>query len=85
MEPVVGADLVRRLEVTGPLLSAFHPLYLNAGLSLMDAFRASLAGAAGAVVGAATFEADLRVGVELEEASRRALDALEAAAAKRRG
>ena len=85
MEPVVGADLVRRLEVTGPLLSAFHPFYLNAGLSLMDAFRASLAGAAGAVVGAATFEADLRVGVELEEASRRALDALEAAAAKRRG
>lgn len=85
LEPVVGAELARRLEATAPLLSSLHPFYLNAGLSLTEAFRAALTGVTEPRGGVATFEADFRLGVELEEASRRALDALEAAAAQRRG
>lgn len=84
-ESLVAVDLARRLEATGPLLSSLHPFYLNAGLSLAEAFRAALAGTADPGGGAASFEADFRVGVELEDASRRALDALEAAAASGRG
>ncbi|MFM8618447.1 MAG: hypothetical protein ACKOE8_06945 [Opitutaceae bacterium] len=79
-EPAVAADLARRLNALGLITTALHPFYLNAGLSLADAFQAAVAGKAEPGKLAAAFERDRREGAVLEEASRRALDALEAKA-----
>lgn len=80
-EPLVAADLTRRLDALNAVTPALHPFYLNAGLSLAEAFRAAVAGAPDAMKAVGAFEGDLRDGRVLEEASRAALDALEAAAA----
>ncbi|MFM9031797.1 MAG: hypothetical protein ACKOTF_14210 [Opitutaceae bacterium] len=72
--------MARRLNALGLITTALHPCYLNAGLSLADAFQAAVAGKAEPGKLAAAFERDRREGAVLEEASRRALDALEAKA-----
>ena len=55
-----------------------HPFHLNAGLSLADAFRAAMEGSTELPGFLEKFERDRSDGMILEDASRRALDALEA-------
>jgi hypothetical protein len=80
MEPAVSADIARRLNTLGSVTTTLHPFYLNAGLSLADAFQAATSGKPVPRGLTETFEADWRQGTILEQASRRALDALEAKA-----
>lgn len=80
-EPTVAADLARRLNALGLNTTTLHPFYLNAGLSLAEAFQGATSGKPVVTELADTFERDWRQGMILEQASRRALDALEAKAA----
>jgi hypothetical protein len=76
-EPAVRAELARRSADVARLVPALHPFFRNAGLSLGEAL-ASRPGTASrrAALGAA-FEQDWRDAIELEAATRRALDQLE--------
>ena len=74
-EPLVRADLDRRVGELNRLIPALHPFYRNAGLSLVAALDTRGAAKREAVVGA--FERDWRDATELEAATTAALDALE--------
>lgn len=77
-EPAVAAEIARRLATLGTITTSLHPFHLNAGLSLADAFRAAMEGSTELPGFLEKFERDRSDGVILEDASRRALDALEA-------
>jgi hypothetical protein len=79
-EPVVEAEIARRASELSRLVTNLHPFYRNAGLSLGDAFAARQLSAAKRAAAAASFEQDWRDAIELENATRSALDALEATA-----
>jgi hypothetical protein len=76
-EPVVGAELTRRATELAKLISSLHPFYRNAGLSLGEAFASRNAPPARREAACVGFEQDWRDAVELENATRTALDALE--------
>ena len=82
-EPVVEAELVRRAQELARLVPALHPFYRNAGLSLGEAIAARQLSASRRAAALATFEQDWRDALELEHATRTALDALEQAARAR--
>jgi hypothetical protein len=76
-EPVVEAEITRRAIGVSKLMSSLHPFYRNAGLSLNEAFAARSSRPAARAAASAAFEQDWRDAVELEQATRAALDALE--------
>lgn len=76
-EPIVSAELTRRAAELGRLVPTLHPFYRNAGLSLGEALAAQAASTAKRDRACAVFEQDWRDAMELEAASRAALDALE--------
>jgi hypothetical protein len=76
-EPVVEAEIARRALEVSRLISSVHPFYRNAGLSLGEAFAARTLPAAKRAAAASAFERDWRDAIELENATRTALDALE--------
>jgi hypothetical protein len=77
-EPVVDRELKRRAAAVNRLLTALHPFYRNAALSLADALAVRGAGAERRDAACAAFEQDWRDATELERASATALDALSA-------
>ncbi len=77
-EPRVAADLKRRAAALNRVLTALHPFYRNAGLSLAEVLTASGATPERRAAWGATFEQDWRDANELAAASAAALDALEA-------
>lgn len=77
-EPIVAAELKRRESDLARLVSALHPFYRNAGLSLAAVFRGRTAPPARRVALVAAFETDWLDATELEAASTAALDALDA-------
>jgi len=81
-EPVVDRELKRRAAAVNRLLTALHPFYRNAALSLADALAVRGAGAERRDAACAAFEQDWRDATELERASATALDALSARANK---
>jgi hypothetical protein len=76
-EPVVDADLKRRLAQLNRALTAMHPLYRNAALSLAEALALRTSSKTRREEACAAFEQDWREGNELAAASPAALDALE--------
>lgn len=76
-EPFVAAEIQRRAAELGRVLPALHPFFRNAGLALAEVFVARTAGAAKQDEVCRAFEADWRDALELESASKAALDALE--------
>jgi hypothetical protein len=76
-EPVVAAEIARRTAELSKLIPSLHPFYRNAGLSLSAAFAAPAAKAPKVDAACAAFDQDWRDAVELESASRSALDRLE--------
>ena len=74
-EPLVDAELARRVTELNRLLPALHPFYRNAGLSLATALGTR--GAAKYEAVCAAFEQDWHDARELEAATTAALDALE--------
>lgn len=80
-EPLVGAEVARRNAELGRLITALHPFYRNAGLSLGELLGLTHRSAARVEAACAVFADDWRDAVELEEATRAALDALEASSA----
>ena len=77
-EPLVDRELKRRAAAVNRLLTALHPFYRNAALSLADALAVRGAGAERRDAVCAAFEQDWRDATELERASATALDALSA-------
>lgn len=80
-EPLVAAELARRAADLGRLVTAMHPFYRNAALSLAEALAAGDARAREKAC--ALFEQDWRDGRTLEEASAAILDRLERGAGRR--
>ncbi len=76
-EPFVAAETQRRAAELGRVLPALHPFFRNAGLALAEVFAARTAGAAKRDEVCRAFETDWRDALELESASKAALDALE--------
>jgi hypothetical protein len=76
-EPIVTSELTRRSSEVAKILTTLHPFYRNAGLSLSEALAARELSVAKRERASATFEQDWRDAVELETATRRALDELE--------
>jgi hypothetical protein len=76
-EPVVNAEVVRRAAELAKLLPSLHPFYRNAGLSLAEAFATRAGRPARRASACAVFERDWRDALELEAATRAALDRLE--------
>jgi hypothetical protein len=74
---VVNAELTRRAAELAKLIPTLHPFYRNAGLSLGEAFAARGAAPAKRDAASARFEQDWRDAIELEAATRSALDRLE--------
>ena len=79
-EPAVDRELKRRVVALNRGLTALHPFYRNAALSLADALAVRGADAARRDALCAAFEQDWRDATELEGASAAALDALAARA-----
>lgn len=76
-EPLLQAELARRAVELGRALSALHPFYRNAGLSLAEVLGAGARDTAKIESQCLAFEEDWRDATELEVATRSALDALE--------
>lgn len=76
-EPLVAAELARRVAELRHLIPALHPFYRNAGLSLAEVWAAGPAEQAKLAELGAAFERDWSDAVELEAATNAALDALE--------
>lgn len=76
-DTVVAVELKRRGAELGRLVTALHPFYVNAGLSLAAAFESVEAAPAKRAAACTQFEQDWRDALELETAARTALDALE--------
>lgn len=77
-EPVVGADVARRVTELERLMPTLHPFYRNAGLSLAEALRRGPNEPKRRDALCAAFESDWRDALELQRASTAALDALTA-------
>ena len=82
-EPVVAAEFSRRAAELGRLIPVLHPFYRNAGLSLVEVFRAPVAKSERRAELAAAFAQDWRDATELEAETTAALDALEAKRTRR--
>jgi hypothetical protein len=80
-EPLVAAEVARRAADLGRLVTAMHPFYRNAALSLAEAFAAGDVRAREKAC--ALFEQDWRDGRVLEETSAAILDRLEREAGSR--
>ena len=76
-EPIVDADLKRRVAELNHALPALHPFYRNAGLSLAAALAARTESAGKIAVLCGAFEQDWRDAGELAAATAAALDAAE--------
>lgn len=76
-EPLIKAELARRVADLRRLIPALHPFYRNAGLSLAEVLGPEGGAAAEAAGRRAAFEQDWREAVEIDEATGAALDALE--------
>ncbi len=77
-DPLIGAEVARRVAELERLIPALHPFYRNAGLSLAEALRTNQRSAAKIEERCTVFAGDWRDATELEVAARAALDALEA-------
>lgn len=77
-EPVVAAELARRSAELAKLIPALHPFYRNAGLSLADVFGARDVKRERRENRLTSFEQDWGDAIELEAATKAALDQLEA-------
>jgi hypothetical protein len=75
-DPAVATEIARHSAVLTGLLSALHPFYRNAGLSLAAALAGGRDVDRERPAKVAAFERDWRDAVELETATRAALDAL---------
>jgi hypothetical protein len=76
-EPIVAAELARRIMEIERLIPALHSFYRNAGLALAEAVRNKPKNAARRDALCAAFEQDWRDAIELHAATTGALDALE--------
>jgi hypothetical protein len=76
-EPLVEAELARRVAELNRLVAALHPFFRNAGLSLVEALNAKAASPAKRTELAQAVRQDWRDATELEAATTAALDALE--------
>ena len=76
-QPVVTSELTRRAGELSRLLPGLHPFYRNAGLSLGEVFASRSLPAAKRNAATAAFEKDWDDAVELQAATRAALDGLE--------
>lgn len=77
-DAVLQAELRRRGTELGRLVPALHAFYRNAGLSLAAAFQTTSVTPAKREAACAQFDEDWRDAIELEAATKAALDALEA-------
>ncbi len=76
-EAIVAAELTRRAAELERLIPALHPFFRNAGLALMEIFRAGAKNPTRREALVATWEQDWRDATELEAAAKAALDRLE--------
>jgi hypothetical protein len=76
-EPIVAGELARRAAEAARLVPALHPFYRNAGLSLAELLRSAGRDGKRREALLAAFEQDWSDAVELERATRAALDRLE--------
>jgi GNAT superfamily N-acetyltransferase len=76
-EPVIEAELARRAAELNRVAAALHPFYRNAGLSLIAALETRATAVAKRDAVCAGFERDWRDAIELEAATKAALDRLE--------
>jgi hypothetical protein len=83
-EPIVAAELQRRAAELSRLLPALHPFFLNAGLSLAAVLSPEL-GQAARLEALQAYDRDWSDAIELQQASRAALDELERRGERRVG
>ena len=76
-EPVVAAEIDRRVKELERVIPALHPYYRNVGLSLGAAFAARAGRNAKREEACSAFERDWQDATELERATQAALEALE--------
>jgi hypothetical protein len=81
-EPIVSAEIGRRVTELERLIPSLHPFYRNAGLSLAAAFASREARKAKQDEACTAFEQDWRDAIELESATTHVLDGLEARRAR---